>query len=213
MEELTTTDAIKREILEEARRKAERVLKDADEEAARAKRSCAETADRVAREIRASGIARVARVRKETSARVPLEKTRMKTAFVDASLRHAVGEFLSRQGEDRIAALCGALLARGAGSLAGKDILLKRKGLSPERAAEIVGFRLPGARMSGQSEDGSLPAAGLVADAADGSVVVRATLDLVEEALLDGSRGELARALCAEALDLGTLSHEAALST
>ncbi|MDP3176952.1 MAG: hypothetical protein Q8M76_03540 [Spirochaetaceae bacterium] len=202
MEELTTTDAIKGEILEEARRKAERVLKDADEEAVRARRSCVDAGDRVAQEIRASGATRVARTRSETFARIPLEKMRMRTAFVDAGLRRSVDAFLSRLGEDRIAALCGALLARGAGSLAGKDFRARRKGLSPETAAEMVALALPGARMSSQVEDGGLPASGLVAEAADGSVIVRATLDLVQEALLDECRGELARALCAEALSL-----------
>lgn len=202
MEELTTTDAIKGEILEEARRKAERALKDADEESARARLSCIEAGDRVAREIRASGAARVARARSETFARIPLEESRMRTAYVDASLRRAVDGFLSRMDEDRIAALCRAILARGAESMAGKDFRARRKGLSPSTAAETVALALPGARMASQAEDGGLPAPGIVAEAADGSVIVRATLDLVREALLDESRGELARALCAEALSL-----------
>jgi hypothetical protein len=51
-------------------------------------------------------------------------------------------------------------------------------------------------------EDGKLPAPGLVVAAGDGSLSIRATLDLVGERLLDEKRGELAAALCAEALAL-----------
>jgi len=42
----------------------------------------------------------------------------------------------------------------------------------------------------------------MVARATDGSVLMRATMDLVEGRLLGEKRGELARALCAGALDL-----------
>ena len=59
-----------------------------------------------------------------------------------------------------------------------------------------------GAEVRAQVEDPSLPAPGLVARVSDGSVALRATMDLVEERLLDRRRGELAKACCAEALAL-----------
>jgi hypothetical protein len=39
-----------------------------------------------------------------------------------------------------------------------------------------------------------------VVESVDGSLTLKATLDLVESDLLDRQRGELAKALCAEAL-------------
>jgi hypothetical protein len=81
--------------------------------------------------------------------------------------------------------------------------VLARKGLSEEASRDAAARALRGSESVVQVEDESLPAPGFVARAADGSVELRATMDLVEEMLLDRHRGELARALCAEALGAG----------
>jgi hypothetical protein len=56
------------------------------------------------------------------------------------------------------------------------------------------------ASVSLEEEEG-LAAPGLVGRASDGSALLRATMDLVEERLLDRERGALARALCPEAME------------
>jgi len=62
--------------------------------------------------------------------------------------------------------------------------------------------RLPAARAVEVGVQRGGPAAGIVAEAADGSATMRATLDLAAESLLGQRRGELARTLCGEALAL-----------
>jgi hypothetical protein len=125
----------------------------------------------------------------------------MKAVFVDNALREALGAFIGSLPEDRIAGLSESMLAGGASFLAGREIALARKGISEAAAREVAGRVLSEAMSVTFAEDLSIPAPGLVATARDGSVVLRATMDLVEERLLDGSRGELAKALCAEALE------------
>jgi vacuolar-type H+-ATPase subunit H len=201
MEEIVSAEAIKGEILEDAREKAARLLEEAEGESARTASAIDAKAVSTVEEIMRTSEARSARFRMETMARFPLERTRMKAVFVDNALREALGAFIGSLPEDRIAGLSESMLAGGASFLAGREIALARKGISEAAAREVAGRVLSEAMSVTFAEDLSIPAPGLVATARDGSVVLRATMDLVEERLLDGSRGELAKALCAEALE------------
>jgi V/A-type H+/Na+-transporting ATPase subunit E len=202
MEEIVSTDVIQGEILDDARRKAARMLEEAEAESERTMVAVEAKADAVVEEIMRTSAARSERFRMETMARLPLERTRMRTVFVDTRLREALAAYIDALGEDRVAFLAEEMLARGSSFLAGKAVVLGRSGLSEASARAIAGRVLRTAESVDFAEDDSLPAPGLFARARDGSVVLWATMDLLEERLLDEHRGEFARALCAEALDL-----------
>ena len=200
MEEIVTADAIQGEILEDARKKAERILAEAEEEAERTFSDSEAKAISVVDEIHRTTEERSARFKMETMARFPLESMRMRTVFVDERLRESLGAVMAGLTEGRVASLAETMLAKGASYLEGKPVALKRKGLSESLARDIASRALKGLSLASCVEDEALPAPGLVAEAADGSVALRATMDLVEGWLLDLKRGELARALCADAL-------------
>ncbi len=201
MEEIVGAEAIQGEILGDARKKAARLLDEADEESASTVAAIEGRAASVVEEVMRSSAARAARFRMETLARFPLERTRMRTAFVERALRGALGAYMRSLPEDRVADLSEAMLAEGASFLSGKDLVVHRKGISEAAAGRIASRTLSGASALVIEEDDTMSEAGLVARARDGSVVLRATMDLVEERLLDERRGELAKALCAEALE------------
>jgi V/A-type H+/Na+-transporting ATPase subunit E len=202
MQEIVGTEAIQSEIMDDARKKAARILEEAEAEAAREVAAIEARAAEVVREIFSANEAKSARFRMETMARFPLERTRMRAAFVDARLREAARGYLESLPEDRVAALSAALLAKGARYLDGKEVLVRRKGLSEERARSASAEALARAASVRYVEDLSLSAPGLAAADGEALASIAATMDLVEERLLDLHRGELARALCAEALDL-----------
>jgi V/A-type H+/Na+-transporting ATPase subunit E len=202
MEEIVGSEAIQGEILEDARRKAARLLEEAEAEAERIVVGTEARAAAIVDEIVKTNEASASRFRMETMARFPLERTRMRTRFVDGKLTEAVGAYISALPADRVAALCRSMLERGSSFLAGKDVELRRRGVSEAAALEAAARALSSAASVLHAEDPSLPAPGFYARASDGSVLVRATMDMVEERLLDEKRGELAFALCAEALAL-----------
>lgn len=202
MEEIVGSEAIQGEILEDARKKAARLLEEAEAEAERNIASAEARAAAVVDEIVKTNEAKSARFRMETMARFPLERTRMRTRFIDGKLREAVGAYISALSAERVAALVQSMLERGSSFLAGKDVELRRRDVSESAAREAAARALASAASVLHAEDPTLPAPGLFARALDGSVLVRATMDMVEERLLDEKRGELASALCAEALAL-----------
>ncbi len=202
MEEIVSAEVIKGEILDDARAKAARLLEEAEAEGERIIDAIEVKARSVVEEIIRDGEAGAARFRMETMARLPLEKTRLRSTFVENALRERLRSFLDALSEDRVAGLAESMLRGGASFLAGKEIAIGRKGISEAVARAAASRAFPGASDLAISEEPSIPARGLVARTVDGSVILEATLDLIEEKLLDQSRSELAKALCSEALKL-----------
>jgi vacuolar-type H+-ATPase subunit E/Vma4 len=202
MEEIVGAEALRAEILDDARKKAGRLIEEAEEECSRTLAAAAARAGAAVADISSRSESGSRRFRRETMARFPLERTRMRTEFADRRLREAMEALFSSLDEERVASLAESLLARGASFLSGRSVFLSRKGLSEEAARAIAGRCLADASSLEIREDESLPAPGLLARAGDGGLLLRATLDLVEERLLDESRGELVRALCSAAFDM-----------
>jgi V/A-type H+-transporting ATPase subunit E len=200
MEEIASTEELRKEIFEDARRKAERLLQEADEEAGRLARSGEEASAKALDEIARGLGARIERLRAEADARIPLEKNRLKAAYVDERIRLALAAFIAALPEERVGALSAAALRRAAPILTGRELRIRYKGIGGRSAARIVAELFPGT--SEPVEDAALPSRGMAVSAADGSLDFAATMDLVAEDLASRCRGELARALCAEALSL-----------
>lgn len=200
MEEIVSADAIQGEIAEDARRKADRMLSEADEECLRIQAESEAQAVSVVDEIHRTSEASAARFRMETLARLPLERNRMLTVLVEARLREAMEEYLGSLNDEKVASLARAAISRGAPYLEGKALEIRRKGLSEEAARKAASSLPGGASVDRIVEDETLPERGLRVSALDGSVELGATLDLVGQRLLDLRRGELARALCEGAL-------------
>ncbi|MDA8410186.1 MAG: hypothetical protein M0001_07325, partial [Treponema sp.] len=142
----------------------------------------------------------IARNHAEMLARIPLEKIRYRTALVDGRVRKALGEWFGGMGEDRIATLLEEHMKASAAIFNGRAVNIRYKGLSKARAMSTVQKALGVPEPSEAIEDPKLAATGLVVHSADGKMTLRATMDLIESDLFDRQRGELARALCAEAL-------------
>ena len=200
MEEIGNTEAIQKEILEEARKTAEKILREADEEVAHSAAQAIERARVSKEEVGKSAETWMTRYRAETLARLPLEKIRYKTDLVDRRVRRALEDFMKGLGEERIASLAETLMRESESQFKGKEVDLRFRGLGQARsvAAAKAALGISGTRKV--VEDPKLPAAGLVVESIDGKLTLRATMDLVESDLLDRQRGELAAALCAEAL-------------
>ncbi|MBL8967516.1 MAG: hypothetical protein JNG85_10920 [Spirochaetaceae bacterium] len=183
MEEIASTEVLEREILDDARRKAERVLRDADAAVRAAEAAGRDRAARSVGELEAEYEARDARYRNETLARLPLERARIKAAHVDARLRAALDGRLSTHGGAGLEALVAGILARAVSRLdegpadspagepgapsglapklfpAGAE--LRYRGLSRSGAERLAKEALPGLVLASAVEDASLPAPGL----------------------------------------------------
>lgn len=202
MEEIASTDALEKEILEDARKKGEKILRDGEAEAARIRSEFEGRSASALAALAEDFRSRTDRYEGENLARLPLERGRLKATYIDRLLGAAMEHYLAALPADKVAGLVGGLLARAAGLVGDTRVTVGYKGMDEAAARSLVSANLPRARILSCAKDEGLPAAGILVVSEGGGLSVRATMDLVGERLLDEHRGELARTLCAEALAL-----------
>lgn len=209
MEELRSTEALDREILEDARKKADRALRAADQAAAEAeaawKRKLVEDIEVLERRHAERVAAKVA----EIKARLPLEKRRLRAERAERLLRASMEAALRALPRGTALAFLERELSLRAGELDPDRATVRRSGLSEPEAAAVLSRAAPGAswRLPAESAGTEVPepeaAATLPAlTAEDGKTLVRVSLAEAGELLLLDKRAELAAALLGqEALD------------
>ncbi|MDR1128382.1 MAG: ATPase [Treponema sp.] len=212
MEELQSTEVLDREILEDARRKAQRILKTADEEAAASEKVWEKKTGKAMAELKQRFDERLETGRAEIMARLPLDRRRLALERIDRLLREAAASYLKGLGREKLL----GILARDLGERAGETGEAKGAAgdkaafraayrfLSPDEAESLVKKAFPKKTFTLKEGDaayiraGSFP--GIVADF--GTVRISVSADAAVETLLSEKRGELAAALLGEeALD------------
>ena len=201
MEELRSTEILDREIRDDARRKAEKILKDAD-------RGCAAIASEVAAriaELRAAKEAEIAArlesYRRDSESRLPLDKERRLVSFIDSSVTSALEQWFRDIGPERRLTLYGSLLARYRPTFGGKRVRVLYTGYSADAARALAEGALGSSSILTVDELKSAEAArirvsdGFLAVAEDRSLSCRATREELTRSILEDRRQELAEAL------------------
>jgi hypothetical protein len=198
MEELLSTETLDREILEDARKKAYRILKTADDtvkaNAAAWEKKTAEAAaeleDRYALRRRTSLA--------EISARLPLDKQRIWSEYVEGLLDSAAAEWFAALDRGRVLALLGEELAKRLGECpefaAAEAVRLGCYRLDRAEAEALVKKQLPRARLvfeDSPAGEGGYPELTLDIPAAR----ITASMYMLVDSLLHDRRAELAGAL------------------
>ncbi|MDR2101130.1 MAG: ATPase [Treponema sp.] len=216
MEELQSTEVLDREILEDARKKAFRTLKTAEETLNTQGEVWKKKLDRSVAELRERYNGRIAAVREEILARLPLDKRRARSEKVESLLQSAMGEYLSSLERQRVLSLLEAELRGGFEEYAryrdppDPAPQLRYRGLERHEAEVLLRRALPpGTETAGVCWDireadtaagfwGKFPALQVITR----SVRITASIETAAETLLEDKRAELVRALLGEgALD------------
>ncbi len=199
MEDLIAVDSIRREIISDAEKKAMQILTEADAEAEREIAAGRSLAESTAAAIERACADRIARRRSEAAAREPLDRMRLLVEFVDRNLKEALDRYFDALSEEAAVRIALALVSKVREVFKGRRLRVGRRGL-PERAAVLAAESLGPHAAVTAGEDFSLPSRGLSIETDDGCERYTATLDMAKERLLDERRGELAQALCGEAM-------------
>ena len=200
MEELQSTDVLDREILEDARKKARRLLAAAEETVAAASKAWEARTARDLEELRRNYAARVEQAREELMARLPLDKRRAHSEKVEALLLSAMGEYLGGLSREKLLALLEGELRRCAAGLpeSGSGPLeAVCRSLSREELAALLDAALPGRQWTFPETPalrripGDLPA--ILVNAPEARIT--ASVDALAAALMEDRRAELVAAL------------------
>jgi vacuolar-type H+-ATPase subunit E/Vma4 len=197
MEELQSTEVLDKEILEDARKKAQRILKTADETVASAEASWEKKTQRALSKIRQKYAGRREKTREEIMARLPLDKRRVRSEKVEGLLRSAIDAYLLSLSREKLLSLLTGELAKRAGEALSPSFQVAYRALSEPELALILKKVFPRAQWavtpaySFHKLPGVLPA--IVVDTPDVRII--ASVDRLAEDMLRDKRAELVTAL------------------
>lgn len=225
MEELRSTDVLDREILEDARKKARRILKTADDAASAGEAAWEKKKQETLEELKKKYAARLDQGRKEIMARLPLDKQRLRSRHIESLLHSAMDEFLTALPESSTTALLERELtlraeelsasepAPGEGGGSGFKVLFR--GISEAQAASLVEKIFPAAGGSGEERLFERAAPGSALSGSFPALLVETpwvrlsvSVDAAAASLLRDKRAELVTALLGE----GALEESAGIS-
>ncbi|MDR2102874.1 MAG: ATPase [Treponema sp.] len=218
MEELQSTEVLDREILEDARKKAFRILKTAEDTLKTQSDAWEKKTARSIAEMRQKHQDRIAGVREEILARLPLDKRRARSERIESLLKSSMAEYLSSLERGRILSLLEAELRRsfeeyaGYGEAPDPAPQLRYRMLERHEAEALLKQALPpgmetaGVRWDIQEADaagglwGKFPVVQVITRA----VRITVSIEAAAETLLEDKRAELVGALLGEGALEGT---------
>lgn len=201
MEELRSTEILDREIQEDARRKAEKILKTSEAECRQILDDVARRIERVRSERAEEYRAAVEAYLKDSASAVPLEKQRRLVSYVDESVNAALGAWLELLGPARRLALYSGILSRYRPAVGSSPLVVRAAGFSESDARAAVTAALGTTSITlFESVSGKTVASaefddGILIESVDGSFSCRATSAEIREELLSNRREEIACAL------------------
>jgi len=194
MEEIRGTEALEREILEDARKRADRIIRKAEENA---RLLGAQTEHRI-KEAKAALLSEY-QIKKRTAelemlSRLPLEKARLDILYRDEMLRKALKEALASMNPRLFGLWCVKRLVCQVELVRKSPAKVLVHGLDSETMRDIGALFGQGSDISIE-EAPTMKVRGLIVEPMDASYRISITENDLLEWLLDEKRGELAAAL------------------
>ncbi len=197
MEEIRTTEALDREILEDARKKADRILKTVEQSAQAAEDEWKERIEADLNALRANYERKAAERRTELKARLPLEKRRLRAERSNSLLSKAVRDYMGALDRTSALALLGRELDRRINVIQSRKIRIESSGLTEAEIKALIHNRIAEADWTIEKikpDPGKLPSLFIEC----GDCRIRIGLGEFADELLRENREELARALLGE---------------
>jgi vacuolar-type H+-ATPase subunit E/Vma4 len=194
MEEIRGTEALEQEILDDARRRADRILRRAGEEAraweAQTDQQIQQAVEALEHEYQAKREA----AEQEMRSRFPLETLRLEIEYRDKVLRKSLEDSLAALEPRLFGAWCLRRLTRAAELVRGSAAKVLVHGLDAATVQELKELFADSPAVAVEVST-SMKMPGLRVEPADGSYHISITQDELVAWLLDEKRGELAAAL------------------
>jgi hypothetical protein len=206
MEELQSTEALDREILEDARKKAFKILKSADDSAAASKARWEGKLRKALEQAREAYAKKAEQSRREIMVRLPLDKRRIRSEKIESLLNEAMRDFLASLDRPTLISVPGTGLCERAAEAALDDGgetsgagQLRYRGFSAGELSALIARALPGASLTTVEDPlytvgGAFPA--VIVDFPH--LRITASADNAARDLLQNKRAELAAALLGE---------------
>ena len=200
MEELRSTDVLDREILEDARKKAHKILKTADDTLETQSREWEEKTQDMLDSVRNNYAERTRKDKEEIFARLPLDKRRLRSETAEKYLAKAMDDFLRSLPRETLLAILERELeerleaCKDEGSIQGAGILYS--GMELSEARRLLEKVLPAVDINYSEDPLFHEFPGMVINTQ--TLKISASVEAAAGALLNERRAELSAALLGE---------------
>jgi V/A-type H+-transporting ATPase subunit E len=201
MEELRSTEILDKEIQEDARKKAERLLADADSECRKIHDMVAVRAETVRTEKTAAYSEKIAQLRKDDEAPLPLEKARFLVSFENTAVQAAIDRYLSELSEEKKLLLLQSLLRRYKPVIGDNAVSITVRGFALDAVNQLVCTELGKTSvvscelLADTTVESAESGAGFTIETVDHKIRCRVTLQELMYEIIDANIYELASAL------------------
>ncbi|MCX7788810.1 MAG: V-type ATP synthase subunit E [Spirochaetes bacterium] len=191
MEEIRTSEKLEQEILEDARRKAERILKGAEKSIGEIEAEWKKKEDAFLADMEKELEERKKRIQQEISSSIPLEMKRMELRILNEKFETFLQKFFEELTDEEFTSLIRSRLAQVGSFFQGKPLFLMYNGLS--QVESLVRSILPGISIVSIKKGG--PPRGVRIQSEDGTVQYRITVTELMEEVIQRYRREVFEAL------------------
>jgi V/A-type H+-transporting ATPase subunit E len=205
MKELRSTEILDKEIEEDARKKAERLLATADNQCAQIFAETGPRIEKIREEKKAAYAEQIDRFTRNAQAALPLEQVCFLVSFESDTVTAAINDYLKTLPEKKRLSIIGKMLDQNKEVFAGKKITASTFGIKAETAQKLfknkLGIDSGSCTEISFEKTGELPVEGItiregvIVENEDKSIRLRATLDEKISEILDNNRFELVSAL------------------
>ena len=200
MEVLRSGDALEKQVLEDARTRASRILAEAERECAAIRQEWQRRTEDDIRRIEAERDAKIQAVRQELESSLPLDFMRARLSYIQECVDRALKEYFGGLSPADVSRIIGRMLKRLPPVLHGATVTAYVSGMLSQDARRIVEDNISGVKiedvkdMAGSASADGLDV-GLVLETTDSRVRFRGTLRELRAQLLEQNREEMAAAL------------------
>lgn len=206
MEVLKTSDELEKQILEDARKKASRILESTEKECAQIRLEWEKKLQDDARRMEEDNTRRIAALKQELAATLPLDRMRERLSYIEKTLIGKLKECFEGLTAIETAEVFSVLIRRVASIFSGKRITAYVGGIADSEAikmltacipsAVVIGIRpLAEAAAMGTGEVILPVARGLVLESEDKRILYRGTFNELARLLLEEHRDALVESL------------------
>lgn len=200
MEELRSTDILDKEIQDDARKKAEKILRSADSQCEQILAQVESRLNEAKAEKEAYFTEKQIQYKKDLDSSLPLEKSRFLVSYISSSVAEGINSYLKSLSEEKRLSLAISLLDRFENLTSGKTFDMTVYGFNADSAKTALSGRIKIAATetvdfakSGEAPvDGIDIHEGIILISEDRVIKIRLTLEELVSELIDKYRSELA---------------------
>lgn len=200
MEELRSTEILDKEIQDDARKKAEKILRNADSQCDQIMAQVESRLEEAKKEKEIYFNQKADQVKKDLDSSMPLEKSRFLVSYISSSIANSINEYLTTLSSERRFELAISLLDRFNNLVSGRTFDAAVYGFDPDYVKSTLGSKVKinscspvdFAKSGEEAVDGIEIHEGVILLSEDRSVKIRLTLEEVITELIDKYRNELA---------------------